>query len=339
MRMILTKSAGKRILVMHTTQDRKDAGNPYILMLIGSMPSNIKAVDFHWARAIVGRLDVVHLHWPELLLRDPARWRSCVKKALFGLMYLRLVISRTPIVQTVHNINPHEAASGYERRALAALTRRTRSWITLNPVPVEVPPGQVIEILHGHYRDWFAGCERPETIPGRYLFFGLIRPYKQVVTLIDAFVDLNDDSASLRIVGACTDPDVRQRMSALDPEQENLSAEFAYITDDRLAHEVGLAELVVLPYKEFYNSGAALLALSLGRPVLTPRNTASEILQQEFGEEWVLLYEGALSGAHLKEAMALRRDLESAGGLPDLSKREWDSISTAHAGLYAQLAG
>lgn len=225
--MNLARSAGRKILVMHTTQDRKDAGNPYILMLIGSMPSNIKAVDFHWARAIAGRLDVVHLHWPELLLRDPTKWRSGVKKALFGLMYLRLVISRTPIVQTVHNINPHEAGSGYERRALAALTRRTGSWITLNPVPVAVPPGQVVEILHGHYRDWFAGCQRPETLPGRYLFFGLIRPYKQVGSLIDAFVDLNDDSASLRIVGACTDPEVQERVSAPDRHCQNLSAEFA----------------------------------------------------------------------------------------------------------------
>jgi beta-1,4-mannosyltransferase len=323
---------------MHTTADKKDKGNPYTLMLLASMPPEIRAVDFHWARAIAGRLDVIHLHWPELLLRDPHLLRRGVKKILFTMMFLRLIISSTPIVQTVHNITPHEDGSRYERRILAALSRRTGSWIVLNPTPVEIASGRVVQILHGHYRDWFADCARPATQPGRYLFFGLIRPYKQVGTLIDAYLELNDPSTSLRIVGASADPVVEEKVAAMGEHRPGISVDFTFVSDQQLARELGRAELVVLPYKEFYNSGAALLALSLGRPVLTPRSEASVALQDEFGSEWVLLFDGDLCGAHLKDALALLRSQPARDLLPDLSRREWDAISAAHTELYVSIA-
>lgn len=337
--MRFTRGSRSPLVVMHTTADKKDKGNPYTLMLLASMPAEIRAVDFDWARGIAGRLDVIHLHWPELLLRDPNPLRRGAKKILFTLMFLRLMITATPIVQTVHNTSPHEDGTRYERRLLGTLTRRTRAWIVLNPTPVDVGPGRVVEILHGHYRDWFAGSVKPDTQPGRYLFFGLIRPYKQVVNLIDAYVELNDPATSLRIVGACSDPAVPTRVAAIDEPRSGISVDFSFVTDDQLADELGRAELVVLPYKEFYNSGAALLALSLGRPVLTPRSEASMALQAEFGSEWVLLFDGDLCGAHLKDALALRRSQPPSEPLPDLSRREWSGIGAAHAELYLSIAG
>lgn len=323
--------------MLFTTVDKKDKGNPYILMLLASMPATIRAVDFSWSRAIVGRYDVIHLHWPELLLRDPGRFRSGIKRILFTLMFLRLLITRTPVLQTVHNLTPHETGPRYERWILGKLRARTGTWIVLNPTPVPISSGRVVEILHGHYRDWFADCARPDTEPGRYLFFGLIRPYKQVGSLIDAFLELNDPATTLRVVGAASDPAVEKQVASLGADRTNISVEFAFVPDDQLAVELGLAELVVLPYKEFYNSGAALLALSLGRPVLTPRSESSLALQAEFGAEWVLVFDGELCGAHLKDALALLRTTVRPP-LPDLSRREWAGISAAHTELYSSMA-
>lgn len=333
------RSRRRPIVVLHTTTDKKDKGNPYTLMLLQSMPREIRAVDFSWSRAIAGRLDVIHLHWPELLLRDPGLFRRGVKKILFTLMFLRLLITRTPIVQTVHNISPHESGTRYEQWILGDLRRRTGTWIVLNPTPVQIPTGQVVQILHGHYRDWFADCARPDTQPGRFLFFGLIRPYKQVGGLIDAFVELNDSTTSLRVVGACSDPAVQERVAGLGDDRSNIEVDFTFVSDQQLAVEVGRAELVVLPYKEFYNSGAALLALSLGRPVLTPRSEASLALQEEFGAEWVLVFDGDLCGAHLKDALALLRSQTARDPLPDLSRREWAGIAAAHNEIYQRVAG
>jgi beta-1,4-mannosyltransferase len=329
---------GGPIIVMHTTRDQKDKANPYTLMLMSSMPGDIKAVDFRWTRAVAGKCDVVHLHWPELLLRDSLAWKRVVRKVLFTVMYLRWAATRMPIVETVHNISPHEPGSRYERKILSALSRRTTAWIKLNPVDISVPAGRIVEIPHGHYRDWFKDCPRPDFARGRYLFFGLIRPYKNVEGLIDAFTQLNDPDTSLRIVGASSDPAFHDAILVLQAQRDDVSAECTFVSDWQLAEEIGRAELVVLPYKEFYNSGAALLALSLGRPVLTPRSRASELLQDEFGKEWVLLYSGPLSGADLKDALQLRRALQTECAMPDLSQREWMSISDAHAKLYRSVS-
>lgn len=325
------------LVVMHTTQDRKDKANPYTLMLMGSMPPEIQAIDFGWVRALVGRCDVVHLHWPELLLRHPVSWKRALRKALFALIYLRLALTGKPVVETVHNVSPHEVGSAYERWILKALSRRTGAWITLNSLPMD-RPGLTVQIPHGHYLDWFDGCPRAEMRPGRYLYFGLIRPYKNVSGLIDAFLELDDREASLRIIGACADPEVEAKVAQID-RAAPIQAEFTFVPDDQMALEVTSAELVVLPYRDFYNSGAALLALSLGRPIVIPRTSASVLLQEEFGPEWVFLYSGELSGDHLREATAVRRASNTACSLPDLSGRNWDAISEAHVQLYLSMAG
>ena len=253
-------------------------------MLMASMPADIQAMGFRWDRAIFGRYDVIHLHWPELLLRDREWFRSTLKKLLFTMMFARLVIVRTPIVQTVHNIAPHENGLRFEERMLRALGRRTGTWIALSPTGVDFASGRMVQILHGHYRDWFGHRAPADTAPGRYLFFGLIRPYKQVDSLITAFNELTDPATSLRLVGELSDRAVADKVAALGDSQPGISAGFEFVTDEQLAGELGRAELVVLPYKEFYNWGAALLSLSLGRPVLTPRNSASEALHVRSGE-------------------------------------------------------
>jgi beta-1,4-mannosyltransferase len=370
--------------VLHSTTHVRDQGNPYNLLLMDAMPADVQAVGFSWGRALLGRYQVVHLHWPELLLRDPDPRRQAVKRLLAGLLVLRWTVLRTPIVQTVHNLTPHESTSRYERAVLALLTRRTRAWIKLNPLPVPID-GVVVEIPHGHYRDWFADLPRAPRVPGRLLFFGLIRPYKRVGRLLDAFLAATADRAatdqaspdqaspdqgaadqdaaeprlSLRIVGACSDPDVQARVLACQQERDDVSAQFAFVPDARLAQEITASELVVLPYQDFYNSGAVLLALSLGRPVLTPRTPATELLQQEFGPQWVRLFDDPLTGEALRAALrgavagrgpagdgAGHRAAEAApegdrpgrDALPDLSRREWDGIGRAHAALYRAAA-
>jgi beta-1,4-mannosyltransferase len=336
--MIRSTPRDRPIIVLHTARDRRDSGNPYTIMLRESMPADVTALEFHWKVGLFGRYDVIHFHWPEWLIRDARPFGRTLKRILIAMLCLRLLAFRTPVVQTAHNLAPHETGSRYERKVLRFINTRTGTWITLNPTPVDLPGGRVMQITHGHYRDWFADYVKPEMVVGTLLFFGLIRPYKGVGSLIDAFLEMGDSNTSLRIVGASSDPEVEDRLGSLHESEPAVSAELEYVTEEQLAHELGRAELVVLPYRELYNSGAALLALSLGRPVLTPRNTSSEHLQREFGSEWVLLYEGDLSGADLRDALAFRRE-NGKNEMPDLSRREWAGIGTAHADLYRRLAG
>ena len=117
-----------------------------------------------------------------------------------------------------------------------------------------------------------------------------------------------------------------------------ISAELAYVDDAALAREVGLAELVVLPYRQMHNSGTLLLALSLARPVLAPWSEANAAIAEEVGPGWVHLYEGELAPALLALTLARVRD-GRRGPAPDLSRREWLAIGREHHRSYLAALG
>lgn len=333
--MTLSRSQRNDLVVLFTISDKSDEVNPYITMLMQSMPPLVRTINFNWPRALFGRYDVIHLHWPEFLIRGESFGERQLKRLAFMLLYARLRFSRIRVVQTIHNLKPHESGSSLEKAMLHALSSQTEWWIKLNPLPVERPSGQVVQILLGHYRDWFAPYNNAGSISGRFLFFGLIRPYKQVDTLIAAFADLKDPTTHLRIVGECNDAELRALIATASDTQDNISSDLTYVRDEQLVTELGSAEMVVLPYLNLYNSAAVLGALSLNRPVLIPDSSAAIALHDEFGPEWVFLYHGRLTGETLKLSLAQSRASRRPGTEPDLSKRDWAAISDAHYKIYA----
>ncbi len=326
---------GRRpITVLQSLRPQADSDNPYVKQVVAAVAPHAEVAFFSWRTALFGRYDVFHVHWPEFLLRAPERSRA-LQYALFLALLARTALARRPVVRTLHNLAPHEGASAFERLLLRLLDRRTRLWIRLNAVTATRAP-QTVTILHGHYRDWFAGMDVPPTVPGRLLYFGLIRPYKGVETLLDSFLALDParaPEAGLRIVGHPANEALRRRITAACAADARIGALLAYVDDARLAHEIGQAELVVLPFRQMLNSGSLLLALSLDRPVLVPRNTANEALAAEVGPGWVHLYDGTLDADTLAAALAQVRSTPRAPR-PDFSGREWGDAGRRHFHAY-----
>src|SRR4029453_19098374 len=106
-----------------------------------------------------------------------------------------------------------------------------------------------------------------------------------------------------------------------------------YVGEDSFLGVVTSSELVVLPYRFMHSSGAALAALSLGRPVLVPDNDVTRALSSEVGPGWVHRFDGDLTAGALLDAMrALRAEPPTAP--PDLRAREWHDAGARHAGAY-----
>lgn len=318
--------------VLMSVRRPRTTTNPYVSQLAGSLPESVSVTWFSWSAALLGRYDVFHVHWPEVLLRRSTRSRTALAQARFAALMLRLKLTRTPVVRTLHNTGSHEAGSWGEARLLAWCDRLTRHWVLLNPETPQ-PAGRSTVVLHGHYRDWYRGVPVPPATSGRLLFFGLVRPYKGVERLLGAFRELGDSQASLRVVGKAADPALGRRVVELVDADERATAVLGHADDATLAAEVGRAQLVVLPYEELHNSGAVLLALSLGRPVLVPSTSTTEDLAREVGPEWVLRYRGALDAADLRAALAVVART-TVGALPDLSRREWPDLGRQHADVY-----
>ena len=328
----------RRVTVLQSFPAPRPTTNPYLVQLLACATPEIQIVTFSWSRALLGRYDVVHLHWPEVLLRGNTRPRTWARRALFAALLTRLSVSGTPLVRTIHNLASHETGPWSERMLIAGAERRTTAWIRLNPTTVPPTSAPVFTIPHGDYSDWFSGLPVPPAESGRILYFGLIRPYKGVEQLLEAFGRTSDDALRLRVVGKPADDSLVARIRSSCTADARVDARLEYIDDPTLANEVGRAELVVLPFREMHNSGSLLLALSLARPVLVPANEVTAALAAEVGPGWVFTYVGDLTADDLTSTLKLIESGPRTGG-PDLSRRTWDTIGQQHREVYRRVAG
>ncbi|MGY1842293.1 glycosyltransferase [Modestobacter sp. SYSU DS0875] len=313
--------------------------NPYIVMLGRSLAAleDVELRTFSWRRALLRRYDVFHVHWPEILVAGQSPLKALVRQLLFLLLLARLRLTRTPLVRTVHNL---ELPQGISRREVALLRlaeRLTTLRIRLNE-STEVAPGRPAElIVHGHYRDWFARFPQAATVPGRITFFGLVRRYKGVERLIEVVTatpgDRVEGDLSLHVAGRPSSDELADRLRRTAATDPRVHLRLEFLDDADLVAEVTAAELVVLPYREMHNSGGALTALSLARPVLVPANDVTRALAAEVGPGWVWTYDGDLESADLVGAL---RGVRTRGEVPapDLSARDWDVAGRAHLAAY-----
>ena len=330
-------AAARRFVVLQSTGKPDDTTNPYLEQLLSALPESVEVRYFSVRDALFSRYDLFHVHWPEYLLRHRTPLTTLAKQACMFMLLLRLWLTRVPVVRTLHNLRPHEQGGIAERLLLRWLDSLTTRRISINAAQHDTDPATDI-ILHGHYRDWFAERKVPSSVSGRLLCFGLIRPYKGVETLIEAFHKLPDGSATLRIVGRPVGPAMRQVVEDACAADARTSARLEYVGDEVLAKEIGEAQCVVLPYRDMQNSGALLLALSLARPVLVPRSDANVALATEVGDEWVRLYDGALSADILAEALHVLGEPRRQP-VPDLSRRDWPRLGMQHHATYVAALG
>lgn len=327
----------QRLRVLQSFPEPRPTTNPYIVMLrraLDELPE-VELRTFSWRHALLGRYDVFHVHWPEILLDGRGALRTLVRRVLVALLVLRLWSLGTPLVRTAHNLRPHASVGRVDAALLRGIERRTTLVVRLNeqtPVPGPVP---AVTIPHGHYRDWFAAHPRPGRTRSRLVFVGLIRPYKNVPALIAAFrqVLAGVPDARLDVAGRPAEPQLAEELRRAAAGVPEVCLRLAHLSDAELVEVVSRAEYVALPYREMHNSGAALMALSLDRPVLLPDNEVTAQLAEEVGDGWVLRFAGELTGEQLVTALERARRIP-AGERPDLSRREWHTTGRDHLAAY-----
>jgi beta-1,4-mannosyltransferase len=323
--------------VLQSFPEPRPTTNPYVVMLRDQLQlaPGVEVDTFTWSRALLGRYDVFHVHWAEVHLLGPHPLKVLARQLLFLAVLLRLRARGTALVRTLHNLRPQEDVPGRVRRLLELTDRWTTLYIRLNPLSALPEGAASVTVPHGHYRDWFAGRPRAPRAPGRLVFAGLIRPYKNVEGLIEAFRGTSDPGLSLSVAGNPAMPELAAAVRAASDGDPRISLRLEHLTDADLVEVISSAQLVALPYRDMHNSGAALLALSLDRPVLVPDNDVTAGLAAEVGPGWVLRYAGELSTETLVGALAQAEELGS-GERPDLSRREWSRSVEGHLAAYRQ---
>ena len=108
------------------------------------------------------------------------------------------------------------------------------------------------------------------------LFFGNIRPYKGLDTLLEATAKIDDSHIKLIIAGQPWDG-FEPYQSLIDKYRlhNRITKFLEFIPDEKLAQLLQAADLVVLPYKQLESaSGPATAALAFEKPLVVT-NTAS----------------------------------------------------------------
>jgi len=318
----------ERIKVLESFPEPRSTTNPYIHLLAAALRStpSIELQTFSWRTALRGDFDVFHLHWSDPLLAGRTPVSRLGKRIAMALFLTRLRTRRTPVVRTRHNVKPHEGslvAMWVERR----FDRLTTASIVLNDASAAIPPATVIR--HGHYRDWFEPYARTDRVPGRLAFVGLIRPYKGVEGLIEAYGELaaSHPDVSLSISGRPRTEKLGAAIASAVEDLPGVDVSLEYVDDATFVRAVTASSLVVLPYRSMENSGAALAALSLDRPVLVPRNPVTEALREEVGGEWVQLFDGDLTARDLDAALTSAALVQ---GSPEFIDRDWGDVGDRH---------
>lgn len=322
------------LVVQQSFPEPRPTTNPYLVMLRDSLGATdgLQIRVFSWRSALFRPYDVFHVHWPELLLKGSSRTRSAARQLLTLMLLLRLRRKRIPIVRTLHNLQRPDGLSRGQRFIFDVLERQTALVILLNDTGASEGHRPTRTIIHGHYRDWFAPYEKSSSTSGQLSYFGLLRPYKGVDRLLDAFRSTQGD-LRLRIAGSANPTSLGQLLADMAQHDSRVSLTLDYLTDQELVEVVSHSELVVLPYRELHNSGSVLAALSLDRPVLVPKNQVTEQLGREVGEGWVHTYAGELTAGHLQQALESVHS-RPAGGHPDLRQRDWDPVGRKHLAAY-----
>lgn len=328
--------------------------NPYNALLYDAVQEQgVSVREFALADLVRSRPDIVHVHWPELLLLSSHRsWQSRARLARFEAL-VRLARRRgTRLVWTFHNDGAHEETAlhrGMERM----LARTVDGVFTLSSAGETAfrerfgPDIPVFRTPHGHYRDGYPltvdraqaraelGIDPDVTLLAAV---GQVRPYKNLPALARAVREVADPAVRLVIAGKPAGRRDADELGAAAGDDPRIRLDLERLDDARMAAWLRAADAIVLPYRRILNSGAAILALSADRPVIVPAIGAMPELAATIGAEWVHTYEGEISATVLGQALAWLRSTQRPAR-PDLGPLEWAPIAAATVEGYRTVLG
>jgi len=304
--------------------------------------------EFSWGPAGLFAPKVILLHWPDELFTAQSAFENA--KALIKLALLRGArMFGARLVWVVHETSPHDrgrSAKWSTRAFLNSLDGAIYlSHASRSAGEADIPELSEVPALvtrHGHYRIDMERPPQPRRTPGNQLnlvYFGQIRPYKNLDSLISAARGLSPDEARLKVIGWSKDPEFTRLLEGLAAQAPAVTLDIrdALVPQSDIETALDEADGVVLPYRRILNSGAALFALSRNRPILAPRLGTLPELQAEIGEDWVDLYDGedVTAESLTRFSARLRRPDTSVA---DLSRYDWGPIGESIGDFFDQLS-
>jgi glycosyltransferase involved in cell wall biosynthesis len=153
-----------------------------------------------------------------------------------------------------------------------------------------------------------------------FLFFGQIKKVKGLDILIRAASNLyykdTDHRFILLIAGKFWHEDKDYYLSLIENSgiKDKIISRFEFIPDDELPVYFSMADIVVLPYREIYQSGVLLLSMSYSKPVIASNIPGMSSIVEDGKNGWLFESESIEDLEKvLKKAIASRHCLRELG--------------------------
>lgn len=281
-------------------------GNPYQKLLYSEIeaagiPCNgLRGKDFtfQWIWRSRSEYRYIHLHWLNGVY-DPLKSGLTHLKAL--LFIAKIVFSRLlgyKLLWTAHNLIAHESANIKLDVLVSKLTARLvnhvivhcnfakteilRLWRVSNDKIIIIPHGSYV----GYYPDFVSRSDARQQLgiadnEVTFLFVGMLRKYKGIESLIESFKKLKIKHPNIRLIIAGSPNNFTIEDTAA---HDSISTYLRHIPDEEMQYFFKAADFVTLPYANILTSGAAILAISFGKPVIAPaKGCLPELITNEIG--------------------------------------------------------
>ena len=336
--------------------------NPYHLELATALralgvrvayPESLKSLYADWRAGLA--LDVVHLHALPRFEWTPGPSARC---ALFYHRLTQLQRAGVRVIWTVHDLQNHEArqrgiedflARTFSHRVNALIVHGASAGTILRATWGEDIADRLHVIPHGNYIHSYPNqISRTEArasfgfAPANlvFSFLGLIRPYKGVVPMVEAFRSCNDPDIRLLIAGKPLDNVIEKEIRLAIQEDSRIQFRPGYVAPEDIQVYLNASDVFVLPYQRILTSGAAVLGMSFGKACIAPRaGCVTDMLTEGAG---ALFFDPAVRDdlkRVIHQAVACRERLSEMGlyNLRCARDWDWDRIARATASVYTSI--
>lgn len=224
------------------------------------------------------------------------------------------------VVWTVHNLQGHDADHpSLEKELNKILHSNVNGFISLNKNGINYIKEQALHknyqkfivIPHPSYTDYYPNSINKENARKQlnineesfvFLFLGQIRKYKNIMGLVKAYKELERGNKLLMIAGK-VHKDIKGTLINETDNRSDIILKDSFIADEDLQIYLNSCDVIVTPYSNILNSGSVFLNLSFNKPTLAPKKGVFKELAEEFGTDYIILYDNDLSSEDLSYCM------------------------------------
>lgn len=304
-------------------------------------------------------IDILHLHWITPYLKGKNYFIVAIYSLKFICDIILTRLSGINVVWTIHNQISHDTqfpkleifVYRMTSKLVNAAILHGNSLKTIILKDYKIDPKKLSIINLGNYKNVYpVSIEKseareklsiPQTVKKVFLHQGLLKPYKGIEDVIQVW---NQNPKEVKgdlliIAGKASDSAYEKILLSLIMGSKTILLINRYVTNEEITILYSACDVVVLPFRRIMASSSLMVAISFGKPVITPNLGATEEL---LGNATDLVYESEKGTDGLLESIVKSSQID----LQSLSARtesradfyNWDDIGKMTAALYRRFS-